>query len=70
MHSKEVIDSKNIITSIITRYRTKFSTFIYYKDKKQRERSDKGHSKTVKISKGLDEKIGKMVKGHRNTIYK
>ena len=70
LHSKEVIDSKNIITSIITRYRTKFSTFIYYKDKKQRERSDKGHSKTVKISKGLDEKIGKMVKGHRNTIYK
>ena len=70
LHSKEIQDSKNIVTSIITRYRAKFSTFIYYKDKTQRERSGKKHSKTVKINKGMDEKIGKIVKRHKNAIYK
>ena len=62
LHSKEYIDAKNTITSIITRYRAKFSTFIYYKDKKQKERSDKKHSKTVKIKGDLKELKGKIKK--------
>lgn len=62
LHSKKYIDSKNTITSIITRYRAKFSTFIYYKDKKHKERSDKKHSKTVKLKEDLKRKIKKLVK--------
>ena len=70
-HSKETIDSKNTITSIITRYRAKYSTFIYYKDKEQKDKKDiMKHSKTVKVKKGSDDKISKMVNGHKNTIYK
>ena len=62
LHSKENIDSKNAITSIIMRYRAKFSTFIYYKDKRQKERSDKKHSRTVKLKEDLKGKIKKFVK--------
>ena len=58
LHSKENIDSKNAVTSIITRYRAKFSTFIYYKGKKQREKSERKHSKSVKVKDSI-EKIGK-----------
>ena len=70
LHTKENVDSKNAVTSIITRYRAKFSTFIYYKGKNVRERSDKRHSKSVKLNDGLDEKLGKIVKGHKDIIYK
>ena len=70
LHSKENVDSKNAITSIITRYRAKFSTFIYYKGKNVRERSDKRHSKSVKLNDDLDEKLSKIVKGHKDIIYK
>ena len=70
LHSKENVDSKNAVTSIIRRYRAKFSTFIYYKGKNVRERSDKRHSKSVKLNDGLDEKLSKIVKGHKDTIYK
>ena len=70
LHSKENVDSKNAVTSIITRYRAKFSTFIYYKGKNVRERSDKRHSKSVKLNDGLDEKLSKIVKGHKDIIYK
>jgi len=67
LHSKEIIDSKNVITSIITRYRAKFSTFIYYKGK-QEEKINRKHSKSVKVNDGL-EKIGKIIKT-KNIIYK
>ena len=61
-HSKEYCDKKNTITSIITRYRAKFSTFIYYKDKKQKDRNDQvSHSKTIKVKKGFDDTISKIV---------
>ena len=70
LHSKEIVDPKNAVTSIITRYRAKFSTFIYYKGKKLRERSDKRHSKSVKLNDDLDEKISKIVKGQKDIIYK
>ena len=71
LHSKEIVDKKNAITSIITRYRAKFSTFIYYKAKKIRNNKNKRLSKTVKIDRDLDkEKIGLIVKSHKNVIYK
>jgi len=71
LHSKEIVDKKNAITSIITRYRAKFSTFIYYKAKKIRNNKNKRLSKTVKIDRDLDkEKIGLLVKSHKNVIYK
>ena len=71
LHSKEIVDKKNAITSIITRYRAKFSTFIYYKGKKIRNNKNKRLSKTVKIDRDLDkEKIGLIVKSHKNVIYK
>ena len=71
LHSKEIVDKKNAITSIITRYRAKFSTFIYYKGKKIRNNKNKRLSKTVKINRDLDkEKIGLIVKSHKNVIYK
>ena len=71
LHTKEIVDKKNAITSIITRYRAKFSTFIYYKGKKIRNNKNKRLSKTVKIDRDLDkEKIGLIVKSHKNVIYK
>ena len=71
LHSKEIVDKKNAITSIITRYRAKFSTFIYYKGKKIRNNKNKRLSKTVKLDRDLDkEKIGLIVKSHKNIIYK
>ena len=71
LHTKEIVDKKNAITSIITRYRAKFSTFIYYKGKKIRNNKNKRLSKTVKINRDLDkEKIGLIVKSHKNVIYK
>ena len=71
LHSTEIVDKKNAITSIITRYRAKFSTFIYYKGKKIRNNKNKRLSKTVKIDRDLDkEKIGLIVKSHKNVIYK
>jgi hypothetical protein len=72
-HSKENVDSKNTITSIITRYRAKYSTFIYYKDKEQKDENEKDNmknSKMVKGKKSSDDKMSKMVGGHKNTIYK
>ena len=61
-HSKEYCDKKNTVVSIITRYRAKFSTFIYYKEKKQKDRNDKiRYSKTVKVKKGFDDTISKIV---------
>ena len=57
-----MLDSNNTITSIITRYRAKYSTFIYYKEKKQKDRNDKiRYSKTVKVKKGFDDTISKIV---------
>ena len=71
LHSKKIVDSKNTITSIITRYRAKYSTFIYYKGRKIRNNKNKRLSKTVKIDRDLDkEKIGLIVKSHKNVIYK
>jgi hypothetical protein len=35
-----------------------------------RERSDKRHSKSVKLNDDLDEKISKIVKGQKDIIYK
>ena len=71
LHSKKIVDSKNTITSIITRYRAKYSTFIYYKGRKIRNNKNKRLSKTVKIDRDLDkEKIGLIVKSHKNIIYK
>ena len=60
-HSKEMLDSNNTITSIITRYRAKYSTFIYYKDEKNKNiiKNDK------KMKKG-----SKVINGHKNAIYK
>ena len=65
-HSKEMVDSKNTITSIITRYRAKYSTFIYYKDEKDKD-IIKYSKKNKKSSR---DKISKVVNGHKNTIYK
>ena len=71
LHSKKIVDSKNTITSIITRYRFKYSTFIYYKGRKIRNNKNKRLSKTVKLDRDLDkEKIGLIVKSHKNIIYK
>ena len=71
LHSKKIVDSKNTITSIITRYRIKYSTFIYYKGRKIRNNKNKRLSKTVKLDRDLDkEKIGLIVKSHKNIIYK
>ena len=71
LHSKKIVDSKNTITSIITRYRAKYSTFIYYKGRKIRNNKNKRLSKTVKLDRDLDkEKIGLLVKSHKNIIYK
>ena len=71
LHSKKIVDSKNTITSIITRYRAKYSTFIYYKGRKIRNNKNKRLSKTVKLDRDLDkEKIGLIVKSHKNIIYK
>ena len=56
-HSKKLNQKKNTITSIITRYRFKFSTFIYYKESKpQTETIKKLHSKTVRLKRGKKEK--------------
>ena len=71
LHTKKIVDSKNTITSIITRYRAKYSTFIYYKGRKIRNNKNKRLSKTVKLDRDLDkEKIGLIVKSHKNIIYK
>ena len=54
LHSKEAIHIQNTITSIISRYRFKFSTFIYYKENgpKVVENNKKKHSKTVRVKRG------------------
>ena len=58
LHSKDVNQKKNTITSIISRYRFKFSTFIYYKENKPKtELEKKKHSKTVRIKRAKKEKI-------------
>ena len=58
LHSKEAIYKKTTVTSIISRYRFKFSTFIYYKESKPKVELDKKkHSKTVRIKRGKTEKI-------------
>ena len=57
LHSKEAIYVKTSVTSIISRYRSKYSTFIYYKENKPKVELDKKkHSKTVKIKRGKHEK--------------
>ena len=58
-----MLDSNNTITSIITRYRAKYSTFIYYKDEKNK---NKNIIKNDKIMK----KGSKVINGHKNAIYK
>ena len=56
-HSKNVSQKQNTITSIISRYRFKFSTFIYYKENKPlKEVIKKMHSKTVRLKKAKKEK--------------
>ena len=56
-HSKKVNQKQNTITSIISRYRFKFSTFIYYKETKpQAELAKKIHSKTVRLKRAKKEK--------------
>ena len=58
LHSKDVNQKKNTITSIISRYRFKFSTFIYYKENKPKtELGKKKYSKTVRIKRAKKEKI-------------
>ena len=53
LHSKDVIYHNTTITSIISRYRYKFSTFIYYNENKPIiENFVKMHSKTIKIKRG------------------
>ena len=60
LHSKEAININPIVTSIISRYRFKFSTFIYYKENQPIKALDKKkHSKTVRIKRGKNEKISK-----------
>ena len=55
LHSKELIPINTTVTSIISRYRYKFSTFIYYKENKPtiaiKEFDKKKHSKTFKIKR-------------------
>ena len=62
LHSKELIPIETTITSIISRYRFKYSTFIYYKENKPIapvvEFDMKKHSKTVRI-KRKNEKVKK-----------
>ena len=62
-HSKEMLDSNNTITSIITRYRSKYSTFIYYKDEKNKNKNIVKNDKKMK-------KGSKVINGHKNAIYK
>ena len=62
-HSKEMLDSNNTITSIITRYRAKYSTFIYYKDEKNKNKNIIKNDKKMK-------KGSKVINGHKNAIYK
>ena len=56
LHSKEISDTKNNVTSIISRYRAKFSTFIYYKEKKQKKLK---YIKTTELKEGFMKKIVK-----------
>jgi len=58
LHSKEAIHIQNTITSIISRYRFKFSTYIYYKENKPTKVKNnlKKHYKTVRIKKGSTRK--------------
>lgn len=56
LHSKEISDTKNNVTSIISRYRAKFSTFIYYKEKKQKKFK---YIKTTELKEGVMKKIVK-----------
>lgn len=56
LHSKEISDTKNNVTSIISRYRAKFSTFIYYKEKKQKKLK---YTKTTESKEGVMKKIVK-----------
>ena len=58
LHSKEAINFNTTVTSIISRYRFKFSTFIYYKENQSTKKLDKKkHSKTVRIKRGKNSKI-------------
>jgi hypothetical protein len=58
LHSKEISDTKNNVTSIISRYRAKFSTFIYYKEKKQKKLK---YIKTTELKEGVMKKIVKYI---------
>ena len=53
LHSKEVIYLNTTVTSIISRYRFKFSTFIYYNENKPKnDLCLKKHSNTIRIKRG------------------
>ena len=49
LHSKMVKNKYSNVISMTSRYRIKFSTFIYYKPYISQEKTRKKHSKTVKI---------------------
>jgi hypothetical protein len=58
LHSKEAFHIQNTITSIISRYRFKFSTYIYYKENKPTKVKNnwKKHSQTFRIKRGVSRK--------------
>ena len=58
LHSKETLHIQNTITSIISRYRFKFSTYIYYKENKPTKfkKPLKKHSQTLRIKRGINRK--------------
>ena len=57
LHTKELMPKKSTIVSIISRYRFKFSTFIYYKENEPIIEFDKKkHSKTIRIKKTKTQK--------------
>jgi hypothetical protein len=58
LHSKEAIHIQNTITSIISRYRFKFSTYIYYKENKPTKVEKKliKHSQSVRFKRSVTRK--------------
>ena len=58
LHSKETLHIQNTITSIISRYRFKFSTYIYYKENKPTKikKPMKKHSQTFRIKRKKSKK--------------
>ena len=56
LHTKEATYAQNTVTSIISRYRFKYSTFIYYKENNPIIFGRKKHSKTINIKREKMEK--------------